>query len=238
MSYKTIIISDLHLGSKSSRADDIIKFLEKNSCYNLFLNGDIIDGWALKRGSKWKDKHTKVVRKILKIAEKGTNVVWIRGNHDDFLDTYLGLSMGNIHITDEIVYKGIDKRLYYISHGDKLDVFSTKFKFIAKIGSIGYDFALWLNHWYNFFREWMGLPYYSLSKRIKENVKLAVNFVTDFEENAIKVAKQNKCDVAICGHIHKAEIKQEYMNSGDWCESCTALVEDSNGVWTIINFHL
>jgi UDP-2,3-diacylglucosamine pyrophosphatase LpxH len=238
MSYKTIIISDLHLGSKASRADDIIKFLEKNSCYNLFLNGDIIDGWALKRGSKWKDKHTKVVRKILKIAEKGTNVVWIRGNHDDFLDTYLGLSMGNIHITDEIVYKGIDKRLYYISHGDKLDVFSTKFKFIAKIGSIGYDFALWLNHWYNFFREWMGLPYYSLSKRIKENVKLAVNFVTDFEENAIKVAKQNKCDVAICGHIHKAEIKQEYMNSGDWCESCTALVEDSNGVWTIINFHV
>ena len=238
MSYKTIIISDLHLGSKASRADDIIKFLEQNTCYNLFLNGDIIDGWALKRGSKWKDKHTKVVRKILKIAEKGTNVVWIRGNHDDFLDTYLGLSMGNIHITDEIVYKGIDKRLYYISHGDKLDVFSTKFKFIAKIGSIGYDFALWLNHWYNFFREWMGLPYYSLSKRIKENVKLAVNFVTDFEENAIKVAKQNKCDVAICGHIHKAEIKQEYMNSGDWCESCTALVEDSNGVWTIINFHL
>jgi len=143
MSYKTIIISDLHLGSKASRADDIIKFLEKNTCYNLFLNGDIIDGWALKRGSKWKDKHTKVVRKILKIAEKGTNVVWIRGNHDDFLDTYLGLSMGNIHVTDEIVYKGIDKRLYYISHGDKLDVFSTKIKFIAKIGSICNDFALW-----------------------------------------------------------------------------------------------
>lgn len=237
MSYKTIIISDLHLGSKSSRADDIIKFLEQNTCYNLFLNGDIIDGWALKRGSKWKDKHTKVVRKLLKIAEKGTNVVWIRGNHDDFLETYLGLSMGNIHIKDEIIYKGIDKRLYYISHGDKLDVFSTKFKFIAKIGSIGYDFALWLNHWYNFFREWMGLPYYSLSKRIKENVKLAVNFVTDFEENAVKVAKQNKCDVAICGHIHKAEINKEYMNSGDWCESCTALVEDSNGVWTIIEFH-
>jgi len=238
MSYKTIIISDLHLGSKSSRADDIIKFLEQNTCYNLFLNGDIIDGWALKRGSKWKDKHTKVVRKILKIAEKGTNVVWIRGNHDDFLDTYLGLSMGNIHITDEITYKGVDKRLYYISHGDKLDVFSTKFKFIAKIGSIGYDFALWLNHWYNFFREWMGLPYYSLSKRIKDNVKLAVNFVTDFEENAIKIAKQKNCNVAICGHIHKAEIKDEYMNSGDWCESCTALVEDSNGVWTIIDFHL
>lgn len=237
MSYKTIIISDLHLGSKSSRADDIIKFLEKNTCYNLFLNGDIIDGWALKRGSKWKDKHTKVVRKILKIAEKGTNVVWIRGNHDDFLDTYLDLSMGNIHVTDEITYKGIDKRLYYISHGDKLDVFSTKFKFIAKIGSIGYDFALWLNHWYNFFREWMGLPYYSLSKRIKDNVKLAVNFVTDFEENAIKIAKQKNCDVAVCGHIHKAEIKNEYMNSGDWCESCTALVEDSNGVWTIIDFH-
>lgn len=238
MSYRTIIISDLHLGSKSSRADDIIKFLEKNNCDNLFLNGDIIDGWALKRGSKWKDKHTKVVRKILKMAEKGTNVVWIRGNHDDFLETYLGLNMGNIHITDEIIYKGLDKKLYYISHGDKLDVFSTKFKFIAKIGSIGYDFALWLNHSYNFFREWIGLPYYSLSKRIKDNVKLAVNFVTDFEENAIKIAKQKNCDVAVCGHIHKAEIKDSYMNSGDWCESCTALVEDSKGVWTIIYFHI
>lgn len=237
MTYKTIIISDLHLGSKSSRASDIYKFLDNHTSYNLFLNGDIIDGWALNRGSKWKEKHTKVLRKLLKIAEKGTNVVWVRGNHDDFLETYLGLNMGNIHIREEVIYKGVDKRLYYISHGDKLDVFSSKFKFIAKIGSIGYDLALWLNRWYNFFRIWMGLPYYSLSKKIKDNVKFAINFVTDFEENAIKITKQKNCDVAICGHIHKPEIKDRYMNSGDWCESCTALVEDLEGKWSIINFH-
>ena len=237
MKIQALFISDVHLGSKGSNADQVLDVLKKYQPEYLFLVGDIIDGWLLKRKFRWPQSHTNVLRKIMSYSKNGTKVIYIPGNHDDFLDTYLGLSMGNIHVTDEIIYKGVDKRLYYISHGDKLDVFSTKFKFIAKIGSIGYDFALWLNQWYNFFREWMGLPYYSLSKRIKENVKLAVNFVTDFEENAVKVAKQNKCDVAICGHIHKAEIKDGYMNSGDWCESCTALVEDSNGVWTIIDFH-
>lgn len=238
MSYRTIVISDLHLGSKASRAEDILKFLEKHSCYNLILNGDIVDGWALKRGSKWKEKHNKVARKILKIAEKGTNVVWIRGNHDDFLEDYLDMNLGNITILEDLRYKGADKKMYYITHGDKLDVFSSKFKFIAKIGSIGYDFALWLNRWYNEYREWRGLPYYSLSKKIKDNVKSAVNFVQDFEDNAIKLAKMKNCDTIICGHIHKPEIKKNYMNSGDWCENCTALVETMDGEWTILEFHI
>ena len=137
MIYRTVILSDLHLGSKSSRSKDIIDFLETIECDNLILNGDIIDGWALSRGSKWKDSHTKVVRKILKIAEKGTDVIWIRGNHDDFLDTYMNISLGNITVQKDLIYKGKDKRLYYIFHGDVLDVFSSKYKFIAKIGSIG-----------------------------------------------------------------------------------------------------
>lgn len=237
MRYRTIILSDLHLGSKASRRNDIIKFLEDNECDNLYLNGDIIDGWALKRGSKWKEKDTKVLRKILKMAEKGTNVIWIKGNHDDFLINYLTLNMGNITIKDHVKYKGIDKRMYYIFHGDVLDVFSNKFSIIAKIGSVGYDIALWLNRWYNVYRELRGLPYYSLSKRIKDGVKAAVSYIGDFELRAIDLAKDNGCDVAVCGHIHSPKLTKEYMNSGDWCENCTALVEEDNGEWKIITLH-
>ena len=231
-------MSDLHLGSKACRSKDIIKFLENVSCYTLILNGDIIDGWALKRGSKWKEEHTKILRKILKLSESGTNVVWIRGNHDDFLEPYISIVMGNISIREDLVYKGKDKRLYYIFHGDVLDVFSSKFKIIAKIGSIGYDFALWLNRWYNKYREWRKLPYYSISKDIKNGVKSAVTFISDFEGRAVQTAKKQKCDVAVCGHIHQTELREDYMNSGDWCENCTALSEDLDGKWTILNFHL
>ena len=238
MIYRTIIMSDLHLGSKACRSKDIIKFLENVSCYNLILNGDIIDGWALKRGSKWKEEHTKILRKILKLSESGTNVVWIRGNHDDFLEPYISVVMGNISVREDLIYKGKDKRLYYIFHGDVLDVFSSKFKIIAKIGSIGYDFALWLNRWYNKYREWRKLPYYSISKDIKNGVKSAVTFISDFEGRAVQTAKKQKCDVAVCGHIHQTELREDYMNSGDWCENCTALSEDLDGKWTILNFHL
>jgi len=234
MKYRTVIMSDLHLGSKSCRADDILKFLNKLECKTLILNGDIIDGWALKRGSKWIDKHTKVVRKLLKMAEKGTQIIWIRGNHDDFLDEHLGTIIGNIRITDELIYRGLNQKSYYIVHGDKLDVFSSKFKLIAKIGSIGYDLALWLNRWYNKYREWRNLPYYSISKKIKDSVKSAVSFVADFENNAIKLSKSKKCDFIICGHIHKPIIINGYMNSGDWCENSSALVENDKGVWTIV----
>jgi UDP-2,3-diacylglucosamine pyrophosphatase LpxH len=237
MKYNTIILSDLHLGSKASRRDDILTFIENNSCHNLILNGDIIDGWALKRGSKWKDKDTKIIRKILKISEKGTNVIWIKGNHDDFLFNYITLNIGNITIKESHIYNGIDKRKYYIFHGDILDVFSTKFSIIAKMGSIGYDFALWLNRWYNLYRELVGLPYYSLSKKIKESIKSAVSFIGDFELRAVKMAKKEGCDVAICGHIHTPKLMELYMNSGDWCENCTALVEDEKGVWTIVSIH-
>lgn len=237
MRYRTIIMSDFHLGSKASRRDDIIDFLNKHECDNLILNGDILDGWALKRGSKWKDKDTKIVRKILKMAEKGTNVIWIKGNHDDFLDNYMKINMGNITIVNDLVYKGINKTKYYIFHGDVLDVFSTKFSFIAKIGSIGYDLALWMNRIYNVYREWVGLPYYSLSKAIKDGVKTAVSYIGDFELRAVKLAKDKDCYGAICGHIHSPKMTSDYMNSGDWCENCSAIVETYDGEWGILFYH-
>lgn len=237
MKYRTIVMSDLHLGSKASRAKDIIKFLENNTCETLILNGDIIDGWALKRGSSWKDEHTKVLRKILKMSEKGTKVIWLRGNHDEFLEPYLNTILGNITIQEDMVYNGFDGKSYYIFHGDILDVFSSKFKLIAKIGSVGYDLALWLNRWYNKYREWRKLPYYSISNDIKREVKAAVNFITDFENRAIEFAKKKNCDSAICGHIHQVEIRENYMNSGDWCENCTALVESEEKGWEVYYFH-
>lgn len=236
MKTETIIMSDLHLGSKSCMVDDIIDFLETINCETLILNGDIIDGWALKRGSKWTNKHSKVIRKILKLSEKGTKIYWIKGNHDDFLNEHLGLTLGNITICDELIYSGLNGKKYYITHGDKLDVFSSKFKFIAKIGGVGYDFALWLNRIYNKYREFRKLPYYSISKDIKNGVKSAVKFITDFENKARLMSKTNNCDAIICGHIHQPIITNDYMNSGDWCENCSALQEDKNGNWTLINY--
>lgn len=235
MKYKTTIISDLHLGSKASRRDDILSFLDALKTETLILNGDIIDGWSLQRGSKWTKKDTKIIRKLLKISESGTKVVWLRGNHDEFLKDFIPMDIGIIVAEDCIIHSNGLK--YYVFHGDVLDIFITKAKWLAYIGSIGYDIALWLNRWYNRIRAWRGLPYYSISKDIKNSVKNAVNFINDFELNAINLATRKKCDVAICGHIHQPNLTKYYMNSGDWCENCTALVETSKGTWEILNFH-
>ena len=236
MKYNTVIISDLHLGSKASRRDDILDFLDKLSTETLILNGDIIDGWSLQRGSKWTKKDTKIIRKLLKISETGTNVVWLRGNHDEFLKDFIPFDLGNIKIVEYWIHQSNQIR-YYIFHGDILDVFITKVKWLAYIGSIGYDIALWINRWYNRWRAWRKLPYYSISKDIKNGIKKATNFINDFEINAVKLAKGKGCHVAVCGHIHQPSLKDEYMNSGDWCENCTALVETKDGNWKLIDYH-
>lgn len=237
MRYKTIILSDIHLGSKSSRTSDVIDFLENNISEKLILNGDIVDGWALSRGGKWKDVHTKFIRKILKISEKETSVIWIRGNHDEFIKDFIPMKLSNIQMVENYKFISIQGKTVYCFHGDILDVFITKTKWLAHIGSIGYDLALWINRIYNKYREYRKLPYYSISKDIKNGVKKAVDFINDFEENAIKLAALNNADIVVCGHIHQPEIKGNYMNSGDWCENCTALVETLDGKWLIIEHH-
>jgi UDP-2,3-diacylglucosamine pyrophosphatase LpxH len=236
MKYNTVIVSDLHLGSKAARRDDILDFLDKISTETLILNGDIIDGWSLQRGSKWTKKDTKIIRKILKISETDTEVIWLRGNHDEFLKDFLPFDLGNIKIVEDYIHQHGSIR-YYIFHGDVLDVFITKVKWLAYIGSIGYDIALWINRWYNRWRAWRKLPYYSISKDIKNGIKKATNFINDFEINAVRLAKGKGCQVAICGHIHQPSLKDEYMNSGDWCENCTALVETKDGKWKLIDYH-
>ena len=231
MNYKAIIASDLHLGTKDSQAKEFIEFLEQHPTDLLILNGDIIDGWALNRGAKWKKGHTKAVAALLKLSNK-TKIIWIRGNHDEFLTEFIGSHFGNIEIRENYILNN-----YFVFHGDVIDVFITKYKWLAKIGSIGYDFALWMNRWYNRYRAWCKLPYQSISQDIKAGVKAATNYVNDFETTAIKMAAQNGCHGVICGHIHQpADLHingAHYLNSGDWVENRTAILLDGNDNFTI-----
>jgi UDP-2,3-diacylglucosamine pyrophosphatase LpxH len=239
MNYKTVIISDLHLGSTYSRSKDIYKFLSEIKCETLILNGDIIDGWALKRGNSWSGEHMKCVRKIMKKAYK-TKVIWVRGNHDDFLYDFIPISLGNIEIVENHELYGLNGKKYLVLHGDIFDIFINEIKWLAKVGSICYDMALWLNKWYNNYRAFMGKEYFSLSQKIKASVKEATNFIGNFENHMVSHSKSLGFDGVICGHIHKAEIRNidgiEYMNSGDWVESNTALVEDYDGNWSLIHY--
>ena len=228
-------MSDLHLGMKDSSPKKILEFLDSIHTDLLILNGDIIDMDALKRGSKWKNKHTKVIMKLLDMS-RDTDIIYIRGNHDSDLEDVYGYKFGNIKFMDEYIYNHEDKKML-IFHGDKIDV-TVKYKFLSQIGSIGYDLALRLNTLYNEYRMRTGKPYYSISKWIKKNVKNAISFVNDFEINACEYAKSKKCDSVICGHIHIPVIKKidgiDYYNSGDWVENFSCLVLTSENEWKLI----
>lgn len=236
MEYNRIIISDLHLGSKACNAKAIIEFLENNTAPSLILNGDVIDGWSIKRGAKWKNSYTKVVRKLLKLSENKVDIIWVKGNHDDFVKEFVPFELSGIKIVNDYTFTDMKSRKCFVFHGDILDFFITKAKWISVIGSIGYDIILWINKIYNFYRKLRGLRYYSLSKEINMSIKKALEFVNKFKDNAIILARKKGCEVAICGHLHCPELSEYYMNSGDCCESCTALVETMVGEWKIINF--
>jgi UDP-2,3-diacylglucosamine pyrophosphatase LpxH len=239
--YKTVIISDVHLGSEGSKAKEVTLFLKSVSCETLIMNGDIIDGWQLKKGGSWKKKHTAFFRSILKMIEnQQTKVVYLRGNHDDFLDQIIPFSLGkSFTIQRDYILKS-GKKSYLITHGDIFDSVTSNMKWLAYLGDVGYTILLTFNKLYNQYRSWRGLEYYSFSQRIKQRVKEAVNYVSDFEEKLVSLAKANHCDGIICGHIHKPDIREIgeiiYMNSGDWVESLTALVEDHKGNWELLYF--
>ena len=233
--YKTIIMSDLHLGARQSQTDKIIEFLDNNTSERLILNGDIIDGWALKGNGKWTPNCTKIFRRFMKMSEKGTKVVYIRGNHDDFLKDFIPFKLNNIRIVRKYVYTGIDGRKYFCFHGDVLDFVIMEARWLAVIGGISYDIVIKFNTFYNKVRKWFNLPYHSLANTIKQSVKGAINFVSDFEKNAKALTAQKGYDVAVCGHIHQPKLENNYMNSGDFCENSTCLVEHFDGRWEIIS---
>jgi UDP-2,3-diacylglucosamine pyrophosphatase LpxH len=243
MKYRTIFVSDIHLGTKFSQAEALLNFMKVNESENLYLVGDIIDGWALRRKFRWKQAHSNVVQKVLRKARKGTNVYFITGNHDEFLRPFLPLFLGDkLEVSNEETYYGLNGKKYYITHGDFFDSVTMTKRWLAILGDYGYEFLLNLNHILQFFRRLLRINrYWSLSKYVKENVKRSVSFITDFETILVEHARHKGYDGIICGHIHKAEMKHidgmEYKNSGDWVESCTALVETMEGEWKIIHWH-
>ena len=237
--YKTIVISDLHLGFKESKVEECIEFLKNNSCENLFLDGDIIDGWRLQRGGKWTKTDSKFIKKILKLITENTKVIYLRGNHDDFLETLLPFVITNdFQIESDYTYESFGKK-YLIMHGDIFDPISSKVGWMAKLGSVGYDVVLHINRHRNKRRVEKGLPYKSISN-ITKKTKFIIRLMNRFENAAVAFAKQRHCDGIICGHIHAPEDKMihgiHYLNSGDWVDAKTALVEDFEGNWKILYY--
>jgi UDP-2,3-diacylglucosamine pyrophosphatase LpxH len=239
--YKTIILSDIHLGISNSHVREVVHFLRHHTCDKLILNGDIIDGWQLRKSGKWKKKHTAFFKLLMKwLSSNDTVVIYLRGNHDDFLDEVLPLEVGNFSILRTHIHDSFGKK-YFVVHGDIFDTVTTRLKWIAKLGDTGYTFLLWLNRHYNNYRRKKGLPYYSLSQVVKQKVKTAVSFISDYEEELCAVARTEKCDGVICGHIHQPANKDvngiHYLNSGDWVETLSAITENEDGEWNIIYYN-
>lgn len=239
--FRTIVLSDIHLGTAGSKAKEATEFLRNYSCQKLILNGDIVDGWQLKQYGTWKKKHTAFFKTVLKqIVHYNTKVVYLRGNHDDFLDQIMPLKVGrNFSIRKDYTLLSGDKK-YYVTHGDVFDSITSHMKWLAYLGDLGYTFLLWINKFYNNYRNWRGLPYYSLSQRIKSRIKHAVSYISDYEQKLTELARARSCDGIICGHIHQPAIRDFegiiYMNSGDWVESLSALVEDHDGNWSLLYY--
>lgn len=240
LSFKTIFLSDVHLGTLDCKIDEVNHFLKHTHSEELILNGDIIDGWSLARKGGWTEKHTRFIRLVLKKLEKNNTVVtYLRGNHDDVLDRFLPLFFGKLKVVQEHVHVG-QKGNYLVVHGDGFDAVTINHKWLAVLGDIGYQTLLGVNRYYNKYRAWRGKEYFSLSKAIKAKVKSAVSFVGKYEYQLQHFAKKRECIGIICGHIHTPDNKMigdiHYLNSGDWVESMTALVEHHDGRFEVFNY--
>ncbi len=239
--FRSIFISDLHLGTPGCQADALLHFLKTYTCDNLYLVGDIVDGWQLRRKWYWPQSHNDVVQKLLRKARKGCRVIFIPGNHDEFGRHFLDHSFGGIEIREEAVHITADGKKLWVIHGDYFDGVIQCAKWLAYVGDNLYELTLKLNRYLNQLRARMGMPYWSLSAYLKLKVKKAVNFISDFEVAVANEARKLGYQGAICGHIHQAEIRNIdgilYCNDGDWVESCTALVEHADGRLEILRFN-
>jgi len=238
--FRTIWISDVHLGTKHTRTDDLLTFLKNVDSEQLYLVGDIFDGWALARSWFWAPSHNDVVQKLLRKGRKGTRVTYIPGNHDEFARDYVGLSFGDILVEKESVHTLLDGRRLLILHGDEFDGVIRYARWLQVLGAMAYGFALALNSIFNKVRQAMGRPYWSLSAYLKKRTKQALQYIDDFEQLVADRARRDGVEGVVCGHIHKAEIRDiegiQYLNTGDWVESCTALVEHLDGRLEILDW--
>jgi len=236
---RTVWISDLHLGTPGCQAKALLDFLREVRCDTLYLVGDIIDGWQLRRSWYWPQAHNDVVQKILRKARKGTKVIFVPGNHDEFARRYVSHNFGGVEVVEDCIHVTADGRRLWITHGDLFDGVVQCAKWLAYTGNIAYEFVLKLNRWFNRARARMGLPYWSLSRYLKLKVKRAVSYVSDFEAAVAREARKRGVHGVVCGHIHHAEIREIdgvlYCNDGDWVESLTALVEHTDGRLEILD---
>ena len=240
LSFRTVWISDTHLGTRGCNAALLLDFLKSIECENLYLVGDIVDGWQLKKGWYWPSRHNDVVRCVMKMAKHGTRVVYVPGNHDEIFRDYTGLNFGGVEIIGEAIHITSDGRRLLILHGDEFDGVVMYAKWLAFLGDQAYELLLKLNRVVNAARRVFGLPYWSLSAHMKKRVKNAVQYVCSFEQAVARAAHERGVDGVVCGHIHTAEVRQigevTYYNDGDWVESCTALVEHSSGQMEILDW--
>jgi UDP-2,3-diacylglucosamine pyrophosphatase LpxH len=238
MHYRAIFISDLHLGTPGCQADALLDFLKEHTSDYLYLVGDIIDGWQLRRRWYWPQAHNDVIQKLLRKARKGTRVIYVPGNHDEFARHFLDHHFGGIEVVDQAVHKTADGRQLWVIHGDYFDAVVQQAKWLAYVGDYLYEFTLKLNRYLNNMRGRLGLPYWSLSAYLKHKVKKALNYVTDFENAVAHEAAKHGYQGVVCGHIHRAEIRDVngvlYCNDGDWVESRSALVENEQGELSLL----
>lgn len=238
--YRTIWLSDIHLGTKGCQAEPLLDFLRYTESENLYLVGDIVDGWQLRKRWYWPQTHNDVVQKILRRARKGTNVFYVPGNHDEAARDFCGLQFGGVLVTNQIVHTLATGQRFLVLHGDQYDAVIGFAKWLAKLGDVAYTLTLSINTLFNTLRRKMGFSYWSLSAYLKKKVKNAVEYISAYETLLADEARRHHVDGVLCGHIHQAEIRMIgdalYCNCGDWVESCTAVVEDFDGNLSIINW--
>ena len=238
--FRTIFLSDIHLGTRGCQAERLLSFLEAHTCDNLYLVGDIIDSWRLRTKLYWPQSHTNVMRQFLTMVKHGTRLTYVTGNHDEFLRGYSDMTLGGIAVVDRAEHETSGGERLLVAHGDQFDIITRYHRWIAFLGDLGYTVLLKLNRHLNELRRKCGYGYWSLSAWIKHRVKKAVSYVSDYEQAVGYECKRQGCDGVICGHIHRAEIREfngvRYMNCGDWVASCTALVEDGDRGFSILDW--
>ena len=238
--YRTIFVSDIHLGAKACQAAFFLDFLKHHEADTFYLVGDIVDFWRIKRGAYWPQDHNDVVQKLLRKVRKGSRIIYIPGNHDEALRAYCGAQFGGIDLVRSDVHTSADGRKFLVIHGDEFDVVVRYARWLAFLGDWAYDLALWVNTHLNWVRRRLGLPYWSLSAYLKHSVKRAVNYIGEFEVALSQEAQRHGAQGVICGHIHHATMREFedilYINTGDWVESCTAVAETYEGKFEIIRW--
>jgi len=238
--YRTIWISDIHLGTRGCNAEMLIDFLDHVDSDMMYLVGDIIDGWRLKKKFYWPAAHNDIVWRILKRAKRGTNVIYIPGNHDEVFRQFTGLNFGGVLIRRQAIHETADGRRLLVLHGDEFDAITLAHRWLAHVGDYAYTALMTLNRWVNNVRRWLNLPYWSLSKHAKAKVKNAVEFISHYEDVVAQAARARGVDGVVCGHIHTAETRVidgiQYYNDGDWVEGCTALVEHYDGHMEVLHW--